>query len=561
MTRGVDRSPRIESWAATLGFLADEVAIGIETMARRLHLVMDDEHPTGGGSFEPNGYGGLERRGPLDRLLLSDWVLADVEPDEFTRRLVSSELSYLRLEHSQPKPPSRISVVVDAGPDQIGAPRLAQLAGLVVLERRARALGVPLAVGVLGDEPGHWVTGDLPELFTVWLRARRLTEPTRELVGEWADSLDDVAATWIFGAPRLATDDMPARCHRFVGVESAWGPEGATQVTVTADNKTVDLPVPDPRIAVRILRGYGLRRRARLHTGVAEGSLRFPRFPGSVRQLVCRGDNDNELVVMGVPQDPGAAPGRLRRRKFAGQVLAASVIGPRTVALVAVAGDLRVVVVGKKLGKVETIEITAAELGLDQDAIDELAETTLEPLYFFSGSIVVRLADQWWSIEPPGEVQPRNYVAGAASRVVDRPRLAYNTTIALHVDDRSIRDIRTDGRVLLGGGAHVAVEQQPGSWSIDTETSGIEIDPAATVHGLAVVDRQPALIVQSPGGHLVRLVGTQSTKTLTKLSAEITTIEVHPTEPLAAFQRVDGTIDVIDLEQSEILLHLQPGAT
>ena len=48
-----------------------------------------------GGVPEPDGVGDLQRRGPYERLLSSEWLLADEVPDEFMRRAVGGEHMFL----------------------------------------------------------------------------------------------------------------------------------------------------------------------------------------------------------------------------------------------------------------------------------------------------------------------------------------------------------------------------------------------------------------------------------------------------------------------------------
>ena len=540
-------SGALESWAAQLGFLADEVAIGVEQMARRMDLAMEDAPALVSGMGEPNGYGGIDRRGSLDRLLLTDWVLADAAPDEFNRRLAFGELSFLRIEHTEPKPPSQVVVLVDAGPLQIGPPRLTQLAGLVVLYRRAHALGIPLALGILGDEPGTFSRADLPDLFAVWLRARRTFIPMEDDVDDWLSAIEGDSRCWLFGCPALAGTSFSRDLRHLHASESSWGPDGAETLTVQVDRRLIELPLPEPSASLRLLRGNGLRRRTRSSTLTSDG-MRFPRFPSSVRRLLCRGETDDILVVIRIPKESTSGTARPKRRRFPGPVLAASMIGSRTVALVAMGGGLRVVVIGKGLGKVEQIDVSLIDVELDQGAIETLCANSLEPLFFFSGRIVVRLGEQWWSLSPSGSVQRVEYLDGVATAVVDQPRFLRRSAGSVDVGDKSY-DVPTQARILLGANGHIAHEVGENTWLLrGYRDCVVEVSPGATVLGLTKTERQLQLLVQSSGGHIVRLIGPDSQKTLTKFSKDIIKVEVHPTQPIAAFQRSDSTIEVVDLE-------------
>ncbi len=89
------------------------------------------------GAIEPSGLDGLARTGPYERLLLSEWVLADEVPEEFLRRAAAREHLFHQLARESPQRGRRCLVLVDTGPEQLGGPRLAQLALLVVFARRA----------------------------------------------------------------------------------------------------------------------------------------------------------------------------------------------------------------------------------------------------------------------------------------------------------------------------------------------------------------------------------------------------------------------------------------
>ncbi len=70
---------------------------------------------------------------------------------EFFRRAASREQLFHRLLCREPAGIRRSVVLLDAGPFQLGAPRLAQMAALVVFARRAAQGRADLSWGVLQD--------------------------------------------------------------------------------------------------------------------------------------------------------------------------------------------------------------------------------------------------------------------------------------------------------------------------------------------------------------------------------------------------------------------------
>lgn len=549
---------QLELWSASLDFLAEEISVGVESMARRLSLVLTDDAPLAVGLAEPNGYAGLSRRGDFGRLLLSDWSLAHNEPDEFFRRVVSSELSFLELSYQEPKPPGGMVVLLDGGPDQLGGPRLVQLAAIAVLERMARGSGVPIRIGVLGDKATVWHTGLLPELFSGWLQARRSEPPSQADFDDRISELPEDSVVWLLGGADISTDSLSASCRQLIASELDWGPEGLTGLRVRVGSRSVDVELPEKSASLRLLRGHGIRRRQRNFDGDSD-LLRYPSFHSSVRTLLCRGDVDNVLVVVPIPKTSSNDHGRIKRRQFGGPVLAASLVGQRTVAAVAIGGSLRVVVIGKHLAKVDQIEVPLNELGIHESDVAEICASGLAPLHFSSGSIVLKVLGEWWSLEPGSPAQTLEVDYVVASSTPDQPRFLTKDEAWrwVHMDWMQMPEISSDTRVLLGGNNSIAIEQQRGEWVFADSDSPHPVKVDGTVFGLVCTSGGPGLLVLSREGHILRLVRSAGQKTLTRFSTDVASAVVHPTLPIVAIHRTNGWIDVVDLEEVDLLRNVR----
>ncbi|MEO1338337.1 MAG: hypothetical protein AAFV29_22025, partial [Myxococcota bacterium] len=99
----------------------------------------------------PDGFAGLGRRGSYERLLMTEWLLADAAPDEFVRRAVAHEHLFYQLARREPASALRSVVLIDAGPSQLGTPRLVHLAALVIFAQRAAEAGAELRFGILQE--------------------------------------------------------------------------------------------------------------------------------------------------------------------------------------------------------------------------------------------------------------------------------------------------------------------------------------------------------------------------------------------------------------------------
>jgi hypothetical protein len=194
-------------WGAYLAVFPRDLALSLGPVLQRLSSAVGPlQVRRGDGGGEVDGYDGLDRHGSYERLLATEWLLADEMPDEFLRRAVMGE--HLFLHTSRPEPGgTRTSVAIfDAGPGQLGSPRIAQMAALIVLARRAEAAGARFAWGILQD-PDAPLHPEVTESGILrLLQSRTPHEASDAQIGAWHarvrgwKEMDDL---WIIGPPRL----------------------------------------------------------------------------------------------------------------------------------------------------------------------------------------------------------------------------------------------------------------------------------------------------------------------------------------------------------------------
>ncbi len=253
-------------WAEELALFPHDVAATLLPWLPRIAAAIGPlHHHASDGDGAPDGFGGLTRRGSYERLLLSEWAIAEEVPMEFLRRAAMSEHTFLEVARRSPSA-SRFSVALfDAGPHQIGAPRIAHLATLIVLARRARRANVPFSWGVLQDGArrtfGHVDEQSVLNL----LLTRSALEATR----------DDVDAFRL----GLATEETPLEDLWFIGgdhtarlIEGLSANHVHVEESMDVDARALELRVerssaarteaprpaalelPEPRACVRLLR-------------------------------------------------------------------------------------------------------------------------------------------------------------------------------------------------------------------------------------------------------------------------------------------------------------------
>lgn len=339
MSRGTALPAPLQPWADWLGWFGAPLAPVVAELLQRMQPLLG---PTRGqqqaGAPEPDGVDDLRRRGPYERLLASEWLLAGELPDEFIRRAATGEHLFLA-----PRPRARrsghlIVALFDAGPWQLGAPRLAHLAWWILLARRAQAAGGSLRWGVL-QQPGQWHAADDVNDLRRLLVARRFdsVEPAhREQWAAWlAAQVPELGECWLVGGELQQLPAPLAGAAQAMALRADGGGD-ALQVTVRSGARLrgLQLPLPAPRPAAQLLKGeFDERPTAspKLHTQHAQRlSLKFaPVIADSGTRVAVPLLDGHGAMIFHVPRAGDRQPGRpkLVRWERAGQPLAAGFVG------------------------------------------------------------------------------------------------------------------------------------------------------------------------------------------------------------------------------------------
>nr|WP_315447225.1 hypothetical protein [uncultured Pseudomonas sp.] len=210
-----------------------------------------------GGVPEPDGLADLQRRGPYERLLSSEWLLADEVPDEFLRRAVVGEHLFLAPQYRSHQASRLMVVLFDAGPLQLGAARLVHMALLILLARRARDAGAELRWGILQQAPQLHALDSAAQLKRL-LSARTFKTVDAGHWQAWRDGLnaqpEPVGECWLVGQRLPATEGLP--CSHRVQVSRSLDGRSLSVALHAAGARRVSLPLPDERLALQLLKGH-----------------------------------------------------------------------------------------------------------------------------------------------------------------------------------------------------------------------------------------------------------------------------------------------------------------
>lgn len=549
MTTTSELPAGLRSWGASLAPLIPEVVLGLLPL---LHGVQDLFHRRDGGSGDEgplDGYDGLTTRGHPDRMLVSEWALADEQPLEFLRRAASRELLHLAPAFLREQPHGRVVVLVDTGPDALGSPRLVQLAALVVLHRRAAAHGAEFVLGLLGDEPEAWIGGPLEGQLRAWRSARRREPATADDVRARDQAVGQASECWLLASPSLA-EQVGARRRVLSSREATWSAEAALSLHVALDGDALELALPPAAVGIRALRGKAFRTEPDRLLDAA-GGLRMPRFNSAERRLLMRGASPDEVYATSVSPDAPQA-GKLKRYAFGRPVIAAAAHNRRIVAVVADQDHVRVRVIGKPLWKLHDVAVPRSLLGLhdDQDLDD------LPPVFLDAGGVVTRIGDHWWRLSLEGAASTDYLAVGPGAQ---QDHAVYMTQGPDAVWIGGTRHDGTFAAGLVGGNGLHALSPDGRQWSVFRTKERVAEITVGEGTVIALVDTldEPALLTISGAGLVVRLVSATRTRTLTKASGGTGPPTLHPRDPMLAV-RFSDRIEVRNLS-GRLLLTVRDG--
>jgi hypothetical protein len=582
-------------WAPHLGIFPRDLAVSLGPVLHRLSFAVGPlqvkRHQADG---EPDGYDGLTRRGSYERLLTSEWLLAEEAPEEFVRRAAAGEHLFLR--QARPVPAaSRVSAAVfDAGPDQLGSPRIAQLAALIVLSRRAEAAGVRFAWGIL-QEPEAPLFEKVTETgIQRLLQARTPHEATDAQVGAWHKRLlgwreaDDI---WFVGPQRLSS--LPGT--RGASVLQVWDvldPE-ARRVAVrvrrgisgNVPSPTITLELPDHAACARLLRDPFSAAAA------APDRLEAPLVPASELHFAANGSKlfaraaGGGVVAFPVPNSPRSPAGAPRLYDpWPGQPPAAVGLAQGQVILAAGLpdGGAALVYASRKRGGGGTPGVPCAPVDAPFRAGG--AGAPLQPL--FQVGIHTYLLDaegtlfRVWDgdlLRLASRVSAAAYVAGhlafveaAAAGSPARLTAALGGSGAPRTI-RILEEAEEGAPAFFGFGGHlghpehglVAVAQQGGAWEIYGRNRAWLVPFEGTrVVGVARnrERHETGLLLLEGDGRALLLASLGGTRRLPAASAEIRHAAACPGAPWIAWVTVHGELTVYSLDHDAVLLRRVPGA-
>jgi hypothetical protein len=240
----------LQPWREQLAWFDEKIIEAIGPLVVALDPLVALPGPRlGAGALEPDGVDGLARRGSYERLLATEWAIADAVPDEFLRRAAGGEHLFLAPRLRAPRVERELVALFDAGPDQLGEPRLAHIALWILLARRAEVAGARFRWGVL-QLPGKLGDASSPAMLRQLLEARTFERCCDAHRQAWREHLAaSVGERWSIGA----RTDVDATHGATIRLRF----DGTLDVLVATRERQrrATLMPPAPDIAARLLQG------------------------------------------------------------------------------------------------------------------------------------------------------------------------------------------------------------------------------------------------------------------------------------------------------------------
>ncbi|MDY7230030.1 hypothetical protein [Hyalangium rubrum] len=588
--------PALHPWATQLAIFPEELALSLGPYVARLSAAIGALRPRGeadGG--EPQGYDGLTRRGSYERLLLTEWLYALESPDEFVRRAAFGEQAFLKPAFKQPQGSRRTVVLMDAGPDQLGAPRIAHLALLVVLQRRAEAAGAEFVWGVLQSSPDKGpFTAVTPATVNTWLSARSGVPVRGEHVARWREALALGSAPedgWLVGDARLARFPEAAGLSR-VDVAEVVAP-GVRKLSVAVRRlarapAAVELELPPADACVRLLRDpFTVRATAPVRLSRSARVQSFFFSADGSRLILARADGS--MAVQPLPHSPRATVPRPRRfQPAAGQVLVAAG-WRRNGGLLALTRDDRTLWIhgwmpeGSRITRPRGIPYLGYE-GLLPDAPAPHLPPGLATVQVVDDRerVLVRDAEgRLFLVNPQGPALLASRVS-AFAEVKGRPSFVMTPAegspmegvwLGLLEDfhQRHVPLGPGDGKAYFGhvhGFGHpeaglLALRHQPGTWQVLMAQGNVQLSVpvGSRVVGVGINSypkKEPGLLLLGPDRRGFMLLSPSGVRTVTRAAQDVVHAEASHGQPLLAWLTVKGELVVWSFQHETAIYRAAP---
>lgn len=582
---------KLALWEEQLKIFPEEIALTLAPLVQKVAaLIGPFPRHHAEGHVAPDGFAGLAKRGTYERLVASDWLLADELPDEFMRRSVMGEHLFWKVAYHEPFQTRSSLVLFDAGPEQLGSPRLLHIAVLAVFVARARAAKANFGWGILQSPGCDVLPGINSTEVEALLGARGSMSASADHFAAWMQQASEsgfVGETWVVGSERLQQflprafsalliADVPSPGARRLRAESQ--PAGGHA-------RRIELELPEPRLCAQVLRdpfSAAIAQSQKLETSAIASMV----FNPQGNKLFAR-TQDGGIVVLPVPNSPRDIVGKPKHYETPYRLQTAGVGRIRRTTVVVSINPVSFTLNVTRFGKYHAPELGQGEYPVSVPRVspqfrnDQLSLCVWNDvidqkpgLYLLDhAGLLLRLFMEKYSVRRCEIVH--SHVLALTRRISGMCYAAYEKSkdkvhlriyAGGHTDPITIREMaEVPSQAFFGWGpitslpdfGVIAVKQSEDHWFVGNRSGGalLKVPPGLTVHGVLHRDAYGYnLIVVEDDRQTLSMLGSQGTKILFKAKTPIELVCCCPQLPLIAYSTKGGRVAVYSLTFDKVLL-------
>jgi hypothetical protein len=576
----------LQPWQQALSIFPKDLAIALGGVIDKLALLVGPLiSPDGAGRNNPDGLDGIGRRGSFERLLTTEWALAEEAPLEFLRRVSTGELSFLQIAHQKPSIARKCIALFDVGPDQRGGPRIVHLALLILLAQRAIAGKAAFSWGILQESPKQLMADVNKESVRLLVNGGSQKLPTILDVIDFHQLFQEEAEIWFIGGAELSAL-LPELTPYRVLIEDSFDPDAPNELEVSITHeskkpKSARIALPPGNTAVRLLRDpFEVARAQTQKSRVCIAPDTNIVLSRDSRKIFLRGA-EGELVTVPIPNSPNCKESPKPRifRPPPVETLAAvgRLMGTRSIAAVTYSGENVIIHELSPRGctSVRQKQYRWRAIGEIDDTIHDppwrrenesttrlgrlIQLQTNGEFIVYDGEQLLFQTQQEWFYQWRYSVRDVLHDSTSLSWLSTSPEPVWTTCTAtlekhtLHPHTFAIRS---------APGGFLAARISPTTWQILNAKGQAEQTRELPLWDevLGVADSKDFLfyVLDEQRMH-INCIGADKTETCFTAPAPIKAIEVAPTCWLIAFITEDDELFVYSRDHKKLVLHMRLG--
>src|SRR5947209_5126329 len=593
-------------WEPQLRIFPPEIALALAPMVQKIASLvghLSGKHAQ--GTSLPDGFAGLAKRGHYERLIASDWLLADELPDEFMRRSVMGEHLFWKMAYLEPTQARSTLTLFDAGPEQLGPPRIAHVAALAVFAARAGMSNAKFQWGILQNGEQNLLPGVNSVEVKMMLEARGVVSAQPEHFEFWSDhpaNGERYGEIWVVGSER-SLQLAPPNFSRLIISDVLQPGESRLRVDCRPAGKpggAIEVELPEATLCAQLLRDPFETSAARVQKGreMVAGCLHFSASGRKLHALTRNGD----VLMLPIPNSPRGMPGKAKHYAVKGAIMGVAQTRKSTW-VVSVITDTPLLLYADNFGQLVfhverlgaptipgTGEYHRNYVSGGATPVLPTQGNQLLPCSWYSGDHAsqpgIYLLDEFGTLlrffENPGEkkleIVKTDVLALTRSRLglfyaifeqkLNQIYVAYGSMGQVF---HAFQCTQKPRLAFFGCGSHedsrefglLAVGYTDGNWEIlkPRARESLTVPPGFSVHGVVREDHyEPALIVVEDDRRTLGLLGAHGLRRLVTAASPIAAVSGSHQYPLVAYSTDAGEIAAYSLPHRKAVLQFQGGA-